>query len=91
VRNNIAPAVTDIMSVRMRSILDDLTKMRADAKLRDTPTRHAILRLLAEESQPMSTANRGLITSSMIASRWSNGMNADFIALMVNRARSLQP
>ena len=42
-------------------------------------------------SQPTSTAYRGLITSSMIASRWSNGMNADFIALTVNRSRSLQP
>ena len=41
--------------------------------------------------QPISTANRGLITSSMIASRSSNGMNADFIALMVKRARSVQP
>ncbi len=39
----------------------------------------------------MSAANRGLITSSIIASRWSNGMNADFIALTVKRARSLQP
>jgi NAD(P)-dependent dehydrogenase (short-subunit alcohol dehydrogenase family) len=41
--------------------------------------------------QPINTAKRGLITSSMIASRSSNGINADFIALMVNRARSLQP
>jgi hypothetical protein len=39
----------------------------------------------------MSTAKRGLITSSMIASRSSNGMNADFIALIVNRSRSLHP
>jgi hypothetical protein len=45
----------------------------------------------ARTIQPISTANRGLITSSMIASRSSNGMNADFIALMVKRARSLQP
>ena len=50
-------------------------------------------RLLSSSSprQPISTAKRGLITSSMIASRSSNGMNADFIALMVNRARSVQP
>jgi hypothetical protein len=41
--------------------------------------------------QPINTANRGLITSSMIARRSSKWMNADFIALTVNRSRSLQP
>ena len=41
--------------------------------------------------QPFSAAKRGLITSSMIARRSSNGMNADSIALIVNCARSVQP
>jgi Cdc6-like AAA superfamily ATPase len=40
---------------------------------------------------PMRTAKLGLITSSINARRSSKGMNADFIALMVNRAKSLQP
>lgn len=40
---------------------------------------------------PISTAKRGLMTSSMIAKRSSKPMNADFTALMVNRSRSLQP
>ena len=44
-----------------------------------------------DKRQPISTAKRGLITSSMIARRSSNGMNADSIALIVNRARSVQP
>ena len=38
-----------------------------------------------------STAYAGLICSSMIASRSSNGRNADFIALMVNQRRSSMP
>lgn len=45
----------------------------------------------ASGCQPINTANRGLITSSMIARRSSKWMNADFIALTVNRSRSLQP
>ncbi len=40
---------------------------------------------------PMSTAYPGLMMSSMIRNRSGNGMNADFMALMVNRSRSLQP
>lgn len=46
---------------------------------------------LGTSDYPISTAKRGLITSSMIAVRSSNGMNADSIALIVNRARSVQP
>ena len=42
-------------------------------------------------SQPIRTAYRGLMTSSISARRSSNGMNADFIALIVNRCRSVQP
>lgn len=41
--------------------------------------------------QPSSFAYAGLITSSMIASRSSNGMKALFIALMVNHWSSFQP
>ena len=41
--------------------------------------------------QPISFAYAGLITSLMIASRSSNGMNALFIALMVNHCSSAQP
>ena len=39
-------------------------------------------------SQGSSSAYPGLITSSMMASRSSNGRNADFIALIVNHRRS---
>ena len=60
-----------------RRRLDLLTSGRA-------PTR---LWRSSSPRQPISTAYRGLITSSMIASRSSNGMNADFIALMVNRCK----
>ena len=41
--------------------------------------------------QPMRTAYPGLMTSSMMASRSSKWMNADFIAFTVNRSRSAQP
>ncbi|MGY3554395.1 hypothetical protein ACVWY6_002588 [Williamsia sp. R60] len=44
-----------------------------------------------EGVQPMSTAYPGLMTSSMMASRSSKWMNADFIAFTVNRSRSAQP
>jgi hypothetical protein len=42
-------------------------------------------------SYPMRTAKRGLMTSSINVNRSRNGMNDDFIALIVNRSRSLQP
>jgi NADPH-dependent curcumin reductase CurA len=41
--------------------------------------------------QAVSAAYPGLTTSSMSRSRWSNGMKALFIALMVSQRRSLQP
>src|SRR5205823_14341750 len=38
-----------------------------------------------------SAAYPGLITSLISASRWSNGMNADFIAFTVSHCRSAHP
>ena len=45
----------------------------------------------AGRDQPISFAYAGLITSSMIHRRSSNGMNALFIALIVNHCMSFQP
>ena len=42
----------------------------------------------AADRRAMSAAYPGLTTPSMIASRSSNGRNADFIALIVNQRRS---
>src|SRR5690242_2576871 len=45
----------------------------------------------APRGQPTSLAYAGLMTSVMISSRSSNGMNADFMAFTVSHCRSFQP
>lgn len=44
-----------------------------------------------DQSQARSLAYAGLMTSLMISNRSSKGMNALFIALMVNHCSSAQP
>ena len=58
---------------------------------RDHPLRGRRRRPGQGQLTALSTAYAGLICSSMIASRSSNGRNADFIALIVNQRRSSIP